>query len=517
MNPERSLIQLCLLGAALLSVLPSEAATTVVTNAADAGTGTLRQLIANAASGDTITFATNLSGATILLTSGELLLSNSLTIDASALPGGVRINGHRTSRIFNVANSTTNVLTALTLTNGAGLGGVGGGIYNSGTLTVNQCTLTGNYATNSSTDAGGGVYNSAGTVTVNQCSLTGNHAAFRGGGIYNYMIGTVTVNQCTFTGNSADNGGNDGGGGGICNEMSGTLTLNQSTLTGNHADNALFAGGGGVLNDGIMMVNQCTFTTNHANSASNGGGGGIYNNGPLTVNQSTITGNHADSIIIGGGGGIYNSSGSPAINNSIVAGNTSLVAGAGDIDNASASPVNLGGAALIQHFSGFFSGPPAITNAPQLAALGNYGGPTQTMPPLPGSPAIDGCTNGTTFTNSYGGTVFTLPANDQRGVGFPRLLGLAPDIGAVEGVFNAAGPGQLTCVTSLGNGSFQLAFTNFSDMSFTVLASATLALPNSAWTKLGPVVESPAGSGQYQFTDAQATNNARRFYRVHSP
>ena len=179
MNPERSLIQLCLLGAALLSVLTSEAATTVVTNTADAGTGTLRQLIANAVSGDTITFATNLSGATILLTSGELLLSNNLTIDASALAGGVQINGHRTSRIFNVANGTTNVLTALTITNGAGLGGFGGGIFNSGTLTVNQCTLTGNNATNSSTDAGGGVYNSGGTLTLNQCTLTGNNAAFR--------------------------------------------------------------------------------------------------------------------------------------------------------------------------------------------------------------------------------------------------------------------------------------------------------------------------------------------------
>ena len=75
---------------------------------------------------------------------------------------------------------------------------------------------------------------------------------------------------------------------------------------------------------------------------------------------------------------------------------------------------------------GSFSGSDNLTNGnPLLAPLGNYGGPTPTMPPLPGSPAIDGCTNGTSF------------ATDQRG--FPRIVGPYADIGAVEGVFNPAG------------------------------------------------------------------------------
>ena len=47
----------------------------------------------------------------------------------------------------------------------------------------------------------------------------------------------------------------------------------------------------------------------------------------------------------------------------------------------------------------------------QLAPLGDYGGPTQTMPPLPGSPAIDA-----------GGTT-TAFDTDQRG--YPRLSGSA--------------------------------------------------------------------------------------------
>ena len=57
-----------------------------------------------------------------------------------------------------------------------------------------------------------------------------------------------------------------------------------------------------------------------------------------------------------------------------------------------------------------------VTN-PLLAPLGNYGGPTQTMALLPGSPAINAGTNGP-----------GIPTTDQRGLG---RVG-AVDIGAFE-------------------------------------------------------------------------------------
>ena len=64
---------------------------------------------------------------------------------------------------------------------------------------------------------------------------------------------------------------------------------------------------------------------------------------------------------------------------------------------------------------------------PLLAPLGNYGGPTQTMALLPGSPAIDA-----------GNNALAVDANgnpldyDQRGTGFPRIVGGTVDIGAFE-------------------------------------------------------------------------------------
>ena len=103
----------------------------MVLNTNDSGPYSLRSVISNAAPGQTITFASNLSGATILLTSGELLLNQNVTIDASSLAGGVQINGNANDRVLEVTNNAIVILNSLTVTNGyAGADGSGGGIYN---------------------------------------------------------------------------------------------------------------------------------------------------------------------------------------------------------------------------------------------------------------------------------------------------------------------------------------------------------------------------------------------------
>ena len=58
---------------------------------------------------------------------------------------------------------------------------------------------------------------------------------------------------------------------------------------------------------------------------------------------------------------------------------------------------------------------------------------------------------------------------------------------------------------------------NLTGASFYVLAISNVTLPTSNWPTIGPAVETPPGSGQFQFTDPQATNLRQRFYRVKSP
>jgi hypothetical protein len=67
----------------------------------------------------------------------------------------------------------------------------------------------------------------------------------------------------------------------------------------------------------------------------------------------------------------------------------------------------------------------------------------------------------------------------------------------------------------LGNGAFQFTFTNTPGASFTVFATTNLGLPFSNWPPIGTVPE--IASGQFQFTDTQATNSRLRFYRVRWP
>lgn len=76
-------------------------------------------------------------------------------------------------------------------------------------------------------------------------------------------------------------------------------------------------------------------------------------------------------------------------------------------------------------------------------------------------------------------------------------------------------PPRLQNVARLANGGVKFDFTNAPGASFTVLASTNVGLPSANWTVLGPPAETP--SGQYQFTDLQATNIPQRFYRIRSP
>jgi hypothetical protein len=167
-----------------------------VTNNNDSGSGSLRDAIANVDAGGTIDFDPMLDGQTITLTSGELLIDKSLTIQGPT-SGGLTISGGNTSRIFNVNASVNFTFSNLTISGGNAA--TGGGVNNLGNLTILNSTLTGN----SSTGHGGAILTEGGVVRIINSTISGNTAGNgAGGGLYNGDTSQTTITNSTITNNN---------------------------------------------------------------------------------------------------------------------------------------------------------------------------------------------------------------------------------------------------------------------------------------------------------------------------
>jgi hypothetical protein len=254
--------------------------TLTVTNTNDSGAGSLRAEIAAARNGDTIVFASSLNRQTINLTSGELVINKSLTVQGPGA-GQLAISGGGLSRVLEVDYAKKENVTVSGLTLENGYAGAGGAILNSGTLTINGCTLTGNDNKAGQGQIGGAISN-LGTLTINGCTIAGS-TANQGGGIYNG--GSMTISGSTLSGNSATD---MGAGGAIFN--GGSTTISNSTLSGNSAlmggDFDEYGYGGAIYNYmGSLTVSNSTLSDN---SAPYGYGSAIYM-GPLSGNV-TVTG-----------------------------------------------------------------------------------------------------------------------------------------------------------------------------------------------------------------------------------
>jgi hypothetical protein len=60
-------------------------------------------------------------------------------------------------------------------------------------------------------------------------------------------------------------------------------------------------------------------------------------------------------------------------------------------------------------------------------------------------------------------------------------------------------------------------FTNAPGLSFSVLGTNNIAAPRANWPVVGTATESPANSGNYQFTDPSPATNSTRFYILRQP
>jgi hypothetical protein len=457
-------------GRDLLSILS-------VTNLSDSDPGSLRDALAQAQAGDLVDFAPDVRG-TISLTSGELDIGQSVSITGPGADQ-LAISGGMASRVFEVFAGTNVYLSGLTVTAGrltpTGTNtATGAGIDNHGTLTVTNCAVTGNTIAGGSNSTGegggvfndgnltvlggsvsndsaggdvglgGGIWNGTGTLVVLDSTIANDHAGGigggYGGGVYS-AGGTAILTGCTLSGSITDRPGGGGGGlfiafgtaaltnciitdnggasgAGIHNE--GQLTVTGSTLWGNHA-NFPGSSGGGLYNEGGAADLVASTIADNVIMGTGASGGGVSTiRGVVTLTGCTVTGNGTPGNGADGGGGLSSSEGSGSLRllNTIVAGN---VSGSGAIDVS--GPVDSLGHNLVGVIDGStgwvdsdLTGTAGAPLDPMLGPLGDYGGPTPTVPPLAGSPALDA------------GDPALLGTPDQRGV----MRGGGVNIGAFQ-------------------------------------------------------------------------------------
>jgi len=366
----------------------------------------------------------------------------------------------------------------------------------SGSLTLTSCNFSSNQVVggNGGSAAGGGnngcpAYGGAvavqgGNVSINRSQFfanaaTGGNTGFNGSGSPAfggaiYSATTLAINDCSFFGNKAvagsstdfhTAGGVDGLGGAIYN--AGNAVVNRCLICSNVAQGGYietysgfdaatgFRGlGGGIFNASQFFVTNCTVALNMTVGGGGDGtsiaisgnaiGGGVFNNaGAVFVGMNlTIASNSCSSPAgvqltngFAAGFQIGNSNGTLRVHNTLIAYSGTNSNAYGPITDDGYNISSDGSAAL-------FSGSSYNYTDPQLAPLGNYGGPTLCMALLASSPAIDnGDGNGA-------------PNVDQRG--YSRPFGSGVDMGAYE--YGALPPPPSVAIGASGS-NVQISFT----------------------------------------------------------
>jgi predicted outer membrane repeat protein len=304
---------------------------------------------------------------------GGLYVSNSTFASNNALDGGAIDNNNATSgTVAHVVHSTFTNNTA----------GYGAAIENFGGGTVNAYYDT--FTTNTASNIGGAIWNAAGVVNANWSTFTGNTAATMGGAI-ECDGDSLYVSNSTFSGNKSNQG---------------------AASFSNH--------GGAIFSSCYTVVSQSTFYNNQA-LGSEGGALFVAGNQYAGLFDSTLVSNQAQE------GAAFSSSDTYVnglqLSQSIVAGNT-----AGH--SCSGGPFTSSGYSLADDTAcgGALSAVTDNSNATlTMGALASNGGPTQTILPNAGNPAINHVPNAQ-----------CIYATDQRGALRPSPAGGSCDSGAVE-------------------------------------------------------------------------------------
>lgn len=427
----RALIVFAILTAACCLPSTAGAATRVVTQCGDSGPGSLRDTIATALDGDTVD-----AGSCFLIDviNGQIPIPQN-NLEIVGTNGTPFITANSQSRVLRHFGTGTLRLKSLNVSGGRIAAPVvaGGCLYSSGHVELVNASVGGCLAVSvgeagsgfggaihakslsathslihssevTGSDGHGGGISTEGRLSLHFTRVVGN-TAHDGGGVF--TLGGASVVYSEFLGNTASN--DDGG----LEALGGNVTVNKSLFTNNHAMRG--CGALCVYGTGRTTVLNSTLSRNRARYLAAG-----QLSDDASVSNSTIAFNTDEST--------NQCTGALRarhlqLESTIVANNVCRAAQPNyDIGGSTSAGYTLTGSNNLIRLSRIPVPPDTLSVNPMLqTSLLEDGGPTRTHPLLLGSPALE-------RGNNKAGQQY-----DQRGPGFPRVLGLRADIGAHEG------------------------------------------------------------------------------------
>lgn len=208
----------------------------LVTAAADAGPGSLRQAMVDVCDGGTVEFSERF----VIALESEIVVDKAVTLDGTSRSAAasatqdnlVQILGGQDHRSFSVTAAGDLTIRRLRISGGS-VGSQGGAILNRGRLAIIECRLDGNSVGATSALGGGAVFSAfQSTLWVDASTFDGNDAV-RGSALFNE--GTAELRNSTFSANLGTTRE-----GAIQNR--GVLWAEHITVAGNGALDAGFGG-----------------------------------------------------------------------------------------------------------------------------------------------------------------------------------------------------------------------------------------------------------------------------------
>jgi CSLREA domain-containing protein len=209
-----------------------------------------------------------------------------------SVPTGIRLLMVGSDRIF-YANSANVSISGLTLSGGKGSGSGSASVTRGGAIRMNvgTVTLNGVYLVNNSAVEGGAIYNTSGTLNIINSNISNNTAppdsggcCSKGGGIFD--TGFLSIQSSVISGNVAQTGGGINSSGRI--NLTNTTVANNSAIY--YGSNGGF--GGGINGEqttvsGDSTLDNVTIAFNTATTS----GGGINTGIPLFLHNTIVAQN----------------------------------------------------------------------------------------------------------------------------------------------------------------------------------------------------------------------------------